>query len=62
MSVGAVIGKAVAEIAAAAAGAVVRQMVAPDEVAHELDKTAERIRFDAEGQRMLDARRKARGK
>ena len=43
--------------AAAAARAVIKTLVDPRDQAAHFDATAERLKFDAEGQRKLDARK-----
>lgn len=47
-------------VASAAAAAVIRKMVEPKKVADHLDAVAERLRFDAQGQRRLDERKARR--
>lgn len=53
--------KLAVDLAASAAHAALEKTLAPEHKAQALDATAERLRFDADGQRKLDAHRKAGG-
>ncbi len=58
MSVGSQIAETAINIALAAVHEVLDQQLNPDDKAKALDAVAERLKFDADGQRKLDARRR----